>query len=389
MERYTVPSPILFGAGAVARLGKVAVENGMSRPLLVSDRGLAACGLLEKAQSALTLRRLSFDADRQTVVDVDSNPTEENVMAALERYREVGADGIVAFGGGSAIDAAKALRLLTSHDGTLVDYDFLQGGLQKIVAPLPPMVAVPTTAGTGSEVSRGALIVTRRGEIVRKTLVASARLVPNLALLDPELTVGLPPALTAGTGIDALTHGIEEHLSPRFHPAVEALALGSVERIARALPAAMLEPENLEARGDLLLAALMGGVGFEKGLGVGHSLSHAIGALHPLHHGLINAVLLPFALEFNRDHCVAATWTKLARALNVPGLTEGGAFESVLAWSLDLRKRLDIPERLRNLRDLSADRDEILARAFDDHCHRTNPRPCAPEELKELWEAAY
>jgi 4-hydroxybutyrate dehydrogenase len=387
LERYAVPSPVLFGAGSVGRLGELISEYGVSRPFVVTDKGLVACGLLERALAGLgggvgPGAPLVFDA-------VSANPREEDVLLALEQYRSAGADGIVAVGGGSVIDAAKALRLLSSHGGDLVEYDLLKGGAERICQPMAPLLAVPTTAGTGSEVSRGALIVTRRGDVVRKTVVASPRLVPSIAVLDPELTLELPATLTIGTGFDALCHGVEEHVSPRFHPVVEALALGTVARVKESLPRVLREPSDVDARGEMLLAALMAGAGFEKGLGVVHSLSHAVGALHDLHHGLLNAVLLPHALEFNRAHVRAGTWEKLAAALGLTNANSNAAFEAILYWLRELNEACDVPPRLGALKELSSDREEILARALDDHCHRTNPRPCGVREFEEFWQRSY
>jgi alcohol dehydrogenase class IV len=383
--RYSVPSPVLFGAGALSRLAGEAAEHEISKALVVTDRGIRASGILARALDGLGGRE-----NRVSVFDaVSSNPREEDVLSALDLYRGAGADGLIALGGGSAIDAAKAVRLLVAHEGTIADYDFLRGGMKRIVNALPPLLAVPTTAGTGSEVSRGALVITRRGDVVRKTVIASPRLVPSLALLDPELTVGLPARMTAGTGIDALSHAVEEHLSPRYHPVVDAIALRAAGMIAAALPRAFREPADLEARADMLLAAMMGGIGFEKGLGAIHSLSHAIGALHDLHHGTLNAVIQPAALEFNRAHTRPGALRELATAVGIHAATDEDALERVVDWLRGLNAELGIPPRLRDLKDIARDREEILARALDDHCHRTNPRPCAREDFVELWERVY
>jgi 4-hydroxybutyrate dehydrogenase len=385
IQRYAVPIPIAAGPGAVSRLGELLTEAGISRPFIVTDPGIRRAAFFERFLAGLGAAR-----EEATIFDgVSPNPREEDVLAGLELYRSSRSGGIVAAGGGSAIDAAKAVRLLAAHPGTISDYDLARGGARKITEPLPPLIAVPTTAGTGSEVSRGALIITRRGSVVRKTIVASPRLVPCFAVLDPELTLELPPALTAGSGMDALSHAIEEHLSPRPHPVVTALALGAAAKIQRALPQVWREPADLEARGEMQMAAMMAGIGFEKGLGVVHSLSHAIGALHDIHHGTLNAVLLPCALELNREHCAPGTLEELAAAVGLPTRSPGEACERLVSWLRSLNQEMRIPERLRDLKDMASSRDEILARALEDHCHRTNPRPCGPGEMLELWERAW
>jgi alcohol dehydrogenase class IV len=373
------------GPGAVAKVGEAAAELGIRQPLVITDRGVRSTPLFQRLLAGLG--EMGPRAD--TFDGVSSNPREEDVLAAREVFRETHADGLVALGGGSPIDLAKALRLLASHEGSLTEYDIGKPGSRKITGPMPPCIAVPTTAGTGSEVSRGALIVTRRDDVVRKTIVAGPGLVPSFAVLDPELTLELPPALTAGSGMDALSHCVEEYLSPRRHAVVSALALGAVTKIAEALPAVIERPGDLDARGEMLEAAMMAGIGFEKGLGVAHSLSHAIGALHDLHHGVLNAVLLPAVLEFNCKYLREWAPRELAAAAGLEAESDGEAVERLAGWLRGLNDELGIPARLRDLEDLSADRDEIIERALDDHCHLTNPRPCGPREMHELWEKAW
>jgi alcohol dehydrogenase class IV len=385
-HRFSVPIPMRFGAGALAELGEALAERGIERPLFVTDRGLKVCGLVDRVLESLGARRAGavvFDG-------VSANPREEDVLAARDLYRSADRDGIVALGGGSAIDAAKGLRVMAAASGSLTDYDLRGGGPSARLPPLPPLIAVPTTAGTGSEVSRGALIITRRGAVLRKTTIVVPGLTPSAAILDPELTLGLPRALIAGCAMDALTHSFEEWLSPRFHPVVAAIAIDAASRIARALPQVWRDPGDLDQRAELLLASMMAGIGFEKGLGVVHSLSHAIGALHDrLHHGTLNAVLLPAAIEFNRRHSAPGALRELARRLDLPAESDSGAADRLIDWLRGLNRELAIPERLRGLADLERDRGEILDRALEDHCHRTNPRPCARSDLEELWELAY
>ncbi len=382
MERYAIPYPMIVGPGSLQHLGELCSKTKIQRPLIVTDKGIEAAGILALAQNALG----ELANSSAVFLDVSPNPKEEDVTSALTLYRESGCDGLIALGGGSPIDAAKAIKLMATHEGTICDYDFLKGGLKKINKAMPPMLAVPTTSGTGSEVSRGSLVVTQRGDIKRKTLLASPNLVPDWSILDAKLTLKLPYGLTAATGIDALTHCIEELISPREHPTIEAIATGGIRRIAKDLPLVLQEPENIQARQDMQVSAMMGGIGFEKGLGVIHSLSHAIGALHPIHHGLLNGVLLTHALRFNREHISPSALSLLLSSL---GLAPDADLSAGIDWIEGHIENWKIPTTLRSLSIPEEDKEEILARSLDDHCHLTNPRPCKPEDFEELWEMAW
>ncbi len=383
--KYTVPIGIDFGPGAIEGLGRILAELKAARPLLVCDQGIRECGLLDKAIAAS-----GPSIEDCPVYDaVASNPREENVLDALNRYQDEKCDGIVAIGGGSVIDAAKGVGLLASNQGDLDEFDVLKGGTARIRNGPPPLIAVPTTAGTGSEVSRGALIITTRDGITRKMIAASPLLVPRHAILDPNLTLSLPALLTAGSGMDALCHAIEEYLSPRMHPVVESIALGALERIARNLPIVMKDPGNIDGRGEMLMGAMMAGIGFEKGLGIGHSMSHAIGALHDIHHGAINATLLPVSFEFNREQIAENLASTIAGKIGLDSLVGGNALDSIIAWSKGLNKEFAIPSRLRDLGVPGEDREVLVELAMADHCHRTNPRRCETADMEEFWERAW
>ena len=383
--KYTVPIGIDFGPGAIEGLGRILAELKAARPLLVCDQGIRECGLLDKAIAAS-----GPSIEDCPVYDaVASNPREENVLDALDRYQDEKCDGIVAIGGGSVIDAAKGVGLLASNQGDLDEFDVLKGGTARIRNGPPPLIAVPTTAGTGSEVSRGALIITTRDGITRKMIAASPLLVPRHAILDPNLTLSLPALLTAGSGMDALCHAIEEYLSPRMHPVVESIALGALERIARNLPIVMKDPGNIDGRGEMLMGAMMAGIGFEKGLGIGHSMSHAIGALHDIHHGVINATLLPVSFEFNREQIAENLASTIAGKIGLDSLVGGNALDSIIAWSKGLNKEFAIPSRLRDLGVPGEDREVLVELAMADHCHRTNPRRCETADMEEFWERAW
>ena len=384
--KYTVPTGIDFGPGAISGLQNILKTQGITRPLLLCDAGIRECGILKVA-----LDELGPDAESLAQFDgVSSNPREENVLDALEVYREQDCDGIIALGGGSVIDAAKGVALLSTNPGDLDGFDILKGGATRIHTPPSPVVAIPTTAGTGSEVSRGALIITTRDGLTRKMIAASPLLVPVHSILDPNLTLSLPPLLTAGSGMDALCHAIEEYLSPRVHPVVESIALGALDRICINLPLVMQEPANIEARSQMLMAAMMAGIGFEKGLGVGHSMSHAIGALHEIHHGVLNATLLPACLELNREQISNEQASRIASAAGIdPAGAESTRLDRVIDWARELNEAFAIPPRLRDLGVPAEDRERLVELALADHCHRTNPRRCEAADMDELWGRAW
>ena len=345
--------------------------------MVVTDRGLVAGGLADDILAALP-EAVVFD-------QVQANPTEEDVLAGLAIYFERDRDSLIAFGGGSPIDAAKAIRLLVRHPGPLADYDFTTGGIDKITFEMPPMIAVPTTAGTGSEAGRGALI--QLAQTGRKTAILSPRLLPDTAICDPELTRGLPPVLTAGTGMDAFTHGIESYLSTTFHPICDGIALEGLRCVFKGLEAAVLDGADMAARRSVMMGALLCGISFHKGLGVVHALSHALGSSGRVHHGTLNAILLPHALRFNRP----AAEARMASLASQLGLGQrGDAAGHLIALSELVLARLPLPRKLGALDGLDRKLIPEYARlAMLDHCQRTNPRPCSIAELEHLLEHAW
>jgi alcohol dehydrogenase class IV len=374
---FTFPNRIVFGEGARMSLAQELAALGISRPLIVSDPGLMASGLVAEVAGSL----------HGAVVysGVHANPTEDDVLAGLDRYHAQRCDGLVGLGGGSPIDAAKAIRLLVTHPGRLADYDLTTGGLDRIRPDLPPMVAIPTTAGTGSECGRGALIQVPQTH--RKMIVLSPYLLPSVAICDPELTRGLSPTLTAGTGMDALTHCIESYLSTTCHPICDGIALEGLRHVAKGLEAAVRDGSNAEARRASMMGALLGGISFHKGLGVVHSLSHALGSEGRAHHGTLNAILLPHALRFNREAALSRLSDLAARL----GLGRGGEGPSHLITLTELvLARLPLPRRLGGIEGLRRDRIGEYARlAMLDHCHRTNPRPCTQADMEQLLDLAW
>jgi 4-hydroxybutyrate dehydrogenase len=366
---------ISFGLGAAQSLAETLRELGVSNPLVISDHGVKAAGLLER-------QAFEFLKTAPTFLDVPSNPTESAVAAGLALYRQSGCDGVVAIGGGSPIDLAKGVALLAMHEGELERYAAILGGVPRITSAVAPLVAIPTTAGTGSEVGRAALITLDDG---RKLGFISPYLIPRRAICDPELTLGLPPALTASTGIDALSHCIETYLSPRYNPPAEAIAVDGFKRIWKALPVAYADGSNTDARTELMMGALEGGMTFQKGLGAVHALSHALGGLKEpqLHHGTLNAILMPPVLRWNVE--VEAVAEKISNLERVAGLER-----TSLADALDeLNRRLGITPRLSDLGVPRHVIDWVCERAIADHSHPTNPRALTKEDYAAILDSVF
>jgi alcohol dehydrogenase class IV len=377
------PTRVVLGPGALARLPGELERLGIRRPLVVTDAGVVRSGIAARVHEVLA----RADVACARFEDVQPNPTDRDADAGLAAYRAGGCDGLVAVGGGSSIDAGKLVQLLVTHPPPLSRYDDAAGGDRFVTADLPPLVAIPTTAGTGSEVGRAA--VATLPDTGRKTVLFSPHLLPRAAICDPELTLGLPPRLTAATGMDAFTHGFEAYVAAGFHPLADAVGLDAIRRVARSLPAAFRVPGDLAARTDLMIAAMEGAMAFQKGLGAAHALAHALTSIAGLHHGLANAVVLPAVAEYVRP-AVQARLAAVAVAMGAQPLRGEGALAAAAVERIrSLAREVGLPIRLRDAGVREEDLPRVAAKALEDASHRTSPRPCTEADLLGIARAAY
>lgn len=365
---------VQFDFGAITLLPQECERIGLHRPLVVTDLGVRAAGVLDRVTAQLNVPFQLFD-------QTPSNPTESAVRDAVEAYRAHNCDGVIAVGGGSSIDLAKAAALAATHEGPLATYAAVEGGAARITPRVAPVIAVPTTAGTGSEVGRGAIIILDDG---RKLGLLSPHLVPKAAICDPELTMGLPPHLTAATGMDAISHCIETFLAPAFNPPADGIALDGLERGWRYIAQATHEPGNREARLNMMSASMQGAMAFQKGLGCVHSLSHSLGGLNPrLHHGTLNAILLPAVLEFNAAAPSVMAESRMERLARAMALRNAAAVPDAVR---DMNKRLGLPAGLGELGVATSLFPRIIEGALKDHTHKTNPREASALDYEAMLD---
>ena len=370
------PTSIRFGAGRIRELPDACRELGVERPLLVTDPGLAALPMVAEAVAACEEAGLVA----AIFSDVQGNPVEANVEDGLAAFRVGDHDGVIAFGGGSALDAGKAIALMVGQSRPIWDFEDREDWWTRVdEAGMVPVVAVPTTSGTGSETGRASAITDTRGDHVTRIIFHPA-MMPGRVILDPELTVGLSAPLTAAVGMDALSHCLEAFSSPVFHPLAQGIALEGMRLVREALPDAVADGADLAARARMQVAASMGSTAFQKGLGAMHSLSHPCGAVLDTHHGLTNAVVMPYVLDFNRP-AIEEKMAALARYLDLPG----PSFAAVLDWVLALRERIGIPH---TLKDIGVDEPyarSLAPMAAADPSTPTNPVPLDAENLEALY----
>jgi len=359
--------------GAVNLLPTECERVGIRRPLIVTDAGVKAAGILQQALDALP--GLPVAVYDQT----PSNPTEAAVRAAAEVYRSQGCDGLIAVGGGSAIDCAKGVAIAATHEGPLKTYATIEGGSPKITERVAPLIAVPTTAGTGSEVARGAIIIVDDG---RKLGFHSWHLLPKTAICDPGLTLGLPPLLTAATGMDAIAHCMETFMAAPFNPPADGIALDGLARGWAHIERATRDGQDREARLNMMSASMQGAMAFQKGLGCVHSLSHSLGGVNPrLHHGTLNALFLPAVIRFNATAESVQKERRLDRMAQAMGLARGDDIPDAIRA---LNARLGLPSGLAAVGVTEDMFDAVITGALADHCHKTNPRLASADEYRGM-----
>jgi alcohol dehydrogenase class IV len=383
LSRFAFPTTIHFGPGSRKLVAEHLRVQGLARPLIVTDRGIEPLPLLQKFRAGMK------GLDVAVYAQIWGNPTASQVENGVAAYRAHGADSIIGLGGGAALDVAKAIALMAVHPGEVLEYAWDHPNVRPIAHELPHFVALPTTAGTGSEVGRSSVISDAATHV--KKIIFSPRLLAKAVFADPELTLDLPPHLTAATGMDALTHNVESYLSPAYHPLCDGIALEGVRIAARALRVAVHKPRDLQARSDMLMSSMMGAVAFQKDLGAVHSCAHALSTVADLHHGLANGIMIDHVMRFNAP-LAAAKMAELAHVVGVAKPSSEASAQAFIDWLAALKRDLAIPATLSAYAaDRPVTREDIPALvevAINDICHQTNPRPCTREDFARLFAVA-
>ena len=374
LHRFSFPTTIHFGPGARRLVGDHLKERGLARPLIVTDKGIAALPVLAEFRALLPGLAV------ETYAGVFGNPTKSQVDGGARAFKAHHADCVIGFGGGAALDVAKAVALMAVHEGDVLEYAWDHPNVRPIVNALPHFIALPTTSGTGSEVGRSSVISDDETHV--KKIVFSPALLAKAVFADPELTLGLPPAVTAATGLDALTHNVESYLSPAWHPMCDGIALKGLRIGARALATAVAEPGNLQARADMMMSSMMGAVAFQKDLGGVHACAHALGAVCDLHHGLANALMIDTVLAWNFE-AVPAKFDELAHAA---GLSGGGA--AFVPWLKQLKQQIGITGGLSQHGVTLDHLPRLVPLANTDFTSQTNPRPATEADYERLFRQA-
>ncbi len=375
---WNFPTNVRFGVGRISELAEACASLGMKKPLLVTDPGLAALPMIADAIAA------NQKAGMPTGLfsDVQGNPISKNVTDGITVYRSGGHDGVIAFGGGSALDAGKVIAFMAGQTRPMWDFEDVGDNWTRADPDgIAAIVAVPTTSGTGSEVGRAGVITNEESHV--KKVIFHPKMLPGVVISDPALTVGLPPHITAGTGLDAYIHCFEAFCAPGYHPMAEGIAVEGMRLVKDWLPVAVEDGGDLTARANMLAAASMGATAFQKGLGAIHSLAHPVGAVYNVHHGLANAVFWPYVMVFNRD-AIAKRMRRLGRYLGL----DKPDFDGVLQWTLEFRKLMNIPHTAKEL-GVEDDRlDELAEMAASDPTAGGNPIKVGPADMKKMYQAA-
>jgi alcohol dehydrogenase class IV len=374
LANFSFPTAIQFGPGARKEVGKHLVEQGLKRPLIVTDKALGALPVLQEFRSHLQGLEVAVFSG------VFGNPTASQVMAGAAAYKAHGADCVIGFGGGAALDVAKVVGLAATHEGDIIEYAWDHPKVRAITNELPYFVALPTTAGTGSEVGRSSVVSEDATHL--KRVVFSPKILARKVFADPELTLGLPPHVTAATGMDALTHNIESYLSPAYHPLCDGIALEGTRIAARSLVKAVREPHDIAARSDMMMASMMGAIAFQKDLGAVHACAHALGAVCDLHHGLANALMIEPVLSWNIE-AAPDKFEELAHVCRVAG---GGP--GLVRWLGHLKQQIGITGTLSSHGVKREQIPQLVDIAFKDICHQTNPRPVTAADFERLFSEA-
>ena len=375
---WSYPTAIRFGSGRISELADACATAGITRPLLVTDRVLADLPIVETALSLLEQAGLG----RALFAEVDSNPTEVNLQAGLIVYRQGRHDGVIAFGGGSGLDLGKLVAFMSGQTRPVWDFEDVDDWWTRADAGgIAPIIAVPTTAGTGSEVGRAGVITNSVSH--EKKIIFHPKILPRQVICDPELTLSMPPAVTAGTGLDAFAHCLEAYCSPHYHPMSHGIAIEGMRLVKENLPRVYADGSDIEARGHMMSAAAMGATAFQKGLGAIHAISHPIGASYNTHHGTTNAVVMPAVVAFNRP-AIEEDIRRLASYLDIPG-----GFDGFVEYLVALNRSMNIPENLTALGVANPDMDALVAATIADPCAGGNPVTLTPENTRALLDTCF
>jgi hypothetical protein len=374
ISKFSFPTTIHFGAGARRLVAEHLKQQGVKRPLIVTDKGLSALPILREFGETLGGLAVSI------YPGVYGNPTKRQVDDGVKAFKAHNADAVIGFGGGAALDVAKAVAMMAVHEGDVLEYAWDHPRVRPITHALPHFIALPTTSGTGSEVGRSSVI--SHDETHVKKIIFNPVLLAKAVFADPELTVDLPAGVTAATGMDALTHNVESYLSPAYHPLCDGIALEGARIAAHAIETAVAMPKNIAARSDMMMSSMMGAIAFQKDLGAVHSCAHALGTVVDMHHGLANGIMIDHVMRFNLD----AAEQKMAELARVCGA--GNTAESFVEWLVALKSRIGIPARLGGKGVTAEHIPQLVEIAVKDTCHQTNPKPVSAADFERIFTQA-